>query len=218
MSHVATLTTRPSAVLAIPAAPALQAMTHFAAKLAFETDCSDVFSALTAGADDFILLDVRTEAAFLQQHAKGAQNLPHRQIRAERMALFPANKTFVVYCAGPHCNGADQAAYKIAALGYPVKLMIGGITGWAEENMPPPVAEVPPQLAALRHLSDVDLEAFDADDAGMAALAHLPGLRQLSLQTDRLVLGEQSFGATRARIQKDADTWQIRLSGLQRQK
>lgn len=136
MSIVTTLATTPSAVLTTPAAPAVQAMAHFAAKLAFETDCSDVFSALSSGANDFILLDVRAEAAFLQQHAKGAQNLPHRDISAERMALFPTGQTFVVYCAGPHCNGADQAAYKIAKLGYPVKLMIGGITGWADEGLP----------------------------------------------------------------------------------
>jgi|GEM_PF-53224 len=136
MSIVATLATTPSAVLTTPAAPAAIATAHFAAKLTFETDCSDVFSALANGANDFILLDVRSEAAFIQQHAKGAQNLPHRDINAERMALFPGGKTFVVYCAGPHCNGADQAAYKIAKLGYPVKLMIGGITGWADEGLP----------------------------------------------------------------------------------
>ena len=136
MTNDVILSSPPSAVLATPAAPAVKAMAHFAAKLAFETDCSDVFSALAAAADDFILLDVRSEAAFLQQHAKGAQNLPHRQISAERMALFPTGQTFVVYCAGPHCNGADQAAYKIAKLGYPVKLMIGGITGWADEGLP----------------------------------------------------------------------------------
>lgn len=136
MSIVTALIKPPSVVLATPAAPAAVATAHFAAKLAFETDCSDVFSALSAGAEDFILLDVRAEATFLQQHAKGAQNLPHRDISAERMALFPTGQTFVVYCAGPHCNGADKAAYKIAQLGYPVKLMLGGITGWADEGLP----------------------------------------------------------------------------------
>lgn len=131
-----TIESSPSAVLTTPAAAADLAVAHFGAKLAFETDCSDVFSALSAGANDFILLDVRGESAFVQMHAQGAQNLPHRQISAARMAQYPANKTFVVYCAGPHCNGADQAAYKIARLGYPVKLMIGGITGWADEGLP----------------------------------------------------------------------------------
>ena len=131
-----TIESSPSAVLTTPAAAADLAVAHFGAKLAFETDCSDVFSALSAGANDFILLDVRSESAFVQMHAQGAQNLPHRRISADRMAQYPANKTFVVYCAGPHCNGADQAAYKIARLGYPVKLMIGGITGWADEGLP----------------------------------------------------------------------------------
>jgi len=42
----------------------------------------------------------------------------------------------VVYCAGPHCNGADRAALKLAGLGRPVKLMLGGMTGWADESFP----------------------------------------------------------------------------------
>lgn len=49
------------------------------------------------------------------------------------MAEWPRETLFVVYCAGPHCNGADRAALKIARLGRPVKIMIGGITGWADE-------------------------------------------------------------------------------------
>jgi rhodanese-related sulfurtransferase len=43
---------------------------------------------------------------------------------------------FVVYCAGPHCNGAARAAVRLAALGRPVKLMAGGITGWLDEGFP----------------------------------------------------------------------------------
>jgi rhodanese-related sulfurtransferase len=41
---------------------------------------------------------------------------------------------FVVYCAGPHCNGTDKAALRLARLGLPVKVMIGGMTGWADEG------------------------------------------------------------------------------------
>ena len=56
------------------------------------------------------------------------------------MPLWPTSATwakstlFVVYCAGPHCNGANKAAVKLAALGYPVKEMIGGVTGWLDEG------------------------------------------------------------------------------------
>ena len=53
---------------------------------------------------------------------------------AERMAQWPAETLFVVYCAGPHCNGADRAALRLARLGIPVKVMIGGITGWEDEG------------------------------------------------------------------------------------
>jgi hypothetical protein len=37
-------------------------------------------------------------------------------------------------CAGPHCNGANKAAVRLAHLGLPVKMMIGGITGWLDEG------------------------------------------------------------------------------------
>ena len=36
--------------------------------------------------------------------------------------------------AGPHCNGASKAAVRLARLGLPVKMMIGGVTGWIDEG------------------------------------------------------------------------------------
>lgn len=123
-----------SSVSEIPASPSPQTVAHFAGRLAFETDCADVHAAFAAGEVDFVLLDVRGPNAFARAHVPGALNLPHRQMTAERMAEWPAEKLFVVYCAGPHCNGGDRAALRLAQLGRPVKLMIGGITGWADEG------------------------------------------------------------------------------------
>jgi rhodanese-related sulfurtransferase len=60
--------------------------------------------------------------------------LPHLQIREGRMAEYEIDTLFVVYCAGPHCNGADKAALNLASLGRPVKKMIGGVTGWIDEG------------------------------------------------------------------------------------
>jgi rhodanese-related sulfurtransferase len=124
-----------SSVAAIPAAPAAEAAAHFSRLLALETDCSDVQAAMTRpeGAD-FVLLDMRGPAAFARAHIPGAINLPHRLITAERMAEWPAGTLFVVYCAGPHCNGADRGALRLATLGRPVKLLLGGMTGWADEG------------------------------------------------------------------------------------
>lgn len=115
-------------------APSAAAINWFSQQLQFETDCSDVHSALRDGATDFVLLDVRSEAAYAEAHVPGAVNLPHRQISEQTLQALPTERLFVVYCAGPHCNGADQAALKIARLGYPVKIMIGGLLGYRDEG------------------------------------------------------------------------------------
>ena len=124
----------PNPVTETLAASPTQAIAHFAGKLAFETDCADVEAALRAGSSDFALLDVRGPVSFARAHVPGAVSLPRREITAERLAAWPEGTTFVVYCAGPHCNGADKAALAIATLGRPVKIMIGGVTGWADEG------------------------------------------------------------------------------------
>ncbi|GLH80805.1 rhodanese [Bradyrhizobium sp. SSBR45G] len=121
-------------VTEVPAAPSAQALQHFEDMLAFETDCWDVHESLRAPDPDFILVDVRGPASFAKGHIPGAINIPHRTLTAERMAEHPTNKVFVVYCAGPHCNGANRAAIRLASLGLPVKMMIGGITGWLDEG------------------------------------------------------------------------------------
>ena len=126
--------TMPNAVTQVPAAPSSEAAAHFAAEFSFETDCWDVHDALSRNAADFVLLDVRSPAMFAAGHVEGAINLPHGKITGRRMAEWPQSTTFVVYCAGPHCNGADKAALRLAELGRPVKLMIGGITGWRDEG------------------------------------------------------------------------------------
>ena len=124
----------PSRVAETPPAPPEAAALHFGQRLALETDCDDVHAALAGGALDFMLLDGRGPAAFAREHLPGALSLPHREITPERMAAWPAGTLFVVYCAGPHCNAADKAALRLARCGRPVKLMLGGVTGWRDEG------------------------------------------------------------------------------------
>lgn len=118
-----------------PAADADRAAAYFLQRLSVETDCDDVHSAITDDERDFVLLHVvGSPEAFARRHVPGAIHLRHRDIDAQRMAQWPADTLFVVYCAGPHCNGADRAALKLAQLGRPVKIMLGGLTGWADEG------------------------------------------------------------------------------------
>jgi len=123
-----------NAVNTIPAADPAIAVAHFRAALQFETDCSDVASALATGTPGFVLLDVRSPALFAQGHVPGAVNLPHGKIVESKLVDYPADTLFVTYCAGPHCNGATRGALRLAQLGRPVKVMIGGITGWLDEG------------------------------------------------------------------------------------
>ena len=72
----------PGPVSEIPAAAPDLAAAHYAAKLAFETDCSDVHAAFAGAKVDFVLLDVRSPALFAQSHLPGAINLPHGKMTA----------------------------------------------------------------------------------------------------------------------------------------
>lgn len=125
----------PSVVSQIPAADSGLALQHFESSFAFETDCWDVHHCLERGAD-FVLLDVRGHAAYARGHVAGAVSIPHAEISATRLAGYPSDTLFVVYCAGPHCNGGHRGAVRLARLGRPVKLMIGGMSGWLDEGFP----------------------------------------------------------------------------------
>ena len=104
----------------------------FAAKLACETDCSDVYHDIKQGEQTYILVDVRSVEAFTKSHAVTAINIPHEKIKEQYFAQYDVNTAFVVYCWGPGCNGASKAAFKIASLGFQVKEMIGGIHYWED--------------------------------------------------------------------------------------
>jgi len=123
-----------SLVTEIPPADPESAHAHFAACLRFETDCWDVHESMATGRPGFVLLDVRSAELYEKGHAAGAIHLPHRKIVESKLVQWPMETVFVVYCAGPHCNGAHKAAVRLAALKRPVKLMIGGITGWLDEG------------------------------------------------------------------------------------
>ena len=89
---------------------------------------------MRTGNMDFVLLDVRGPKLYEQAHVPGAINLPHGKMTATKLQEWPQETLFVVYCAGPHCNGTDRAALRLGKLGRKVKVMIGGMTGWSDEG------------------------------------------------------------------------------------
>lgn len=121
-------------VAKVPAAPAADAVAHFEKLFRFETDCWDVHAGLQRREPRFVVLDVRSPDAYAKGHVPGATNLPHARINERNLERFAQGTLFVVYCNGPHCNGADRGALRLAKLGRPVKKMIGGVTGWLDEG------------------------------------------------------------------------------------
>lgn len=109
------------------------AVAHFAAKLRFETDASDVVAALAAG-ERLVLVDTRNRASWDQGHAAPAIHMPRTEVASRAAAEIPLDVPVVVYCWSPGCNGADKAALEFAKLGYDVRLMIGGFEYWAREG------------------------------------------------------------------------------------
>ena len=112
-----------------------EAVRHFADKLRFETDPSDVKAALDAG-DRFVLVDSRGDAAWRQGRVAGAIHLPTAEIADRALAVIPIDHPVVVYCWGPGCNGSTRAALALSLLGFDVKEMIGGFEYWAREGLP----------------------------------------------------------------------------------
>jgi rhodanese-related sulfurtransferase len=110
------------------------ALEHFAAKLRYETDPSDVAAAFAAD-QDFALVDSRGHAAWHQGRIPGALHLPTAEIADRAEQLIPLSTPVVVYCWGPGCNGSTKAAIAFSRLGYSVREMIGGFEYWAREGL-----------------------------------------------------------------------------------
>lgn len=110
------------------------AIEHFAAKLRYETDPSDVAATLSAG-EPLVLVDTRGHAAWHQGRAVGAIHLPTAEIVERAASEIPPGTPVVVYCWGPGCNGATKAALQLSRLGYEVREMIGGFEYWAREGL-----------------------------------------------------------------------------------
>lgn len=84
------------------------------------------------GRTDCILLDVRTEEEFDEGHIPGAINLPNEAIAAEAPPELPdRDQLILVYCRSG--RRSQEAAEKLAALGYTQVLDFGGIQTWTGE-------------------------------------------------------------------------------------
>jgi rhodanese-related sulfurtransferase len=108
---------------------------YYAAKLAYETDASDVHAALAAG-QNIVVIDVRSDEAWAQGRVAGAVHMHYSEIARRAPVEVPADAAVVVYCWSPGCNAGAKGALEFAKLGYDVREMIGGFEYWVREGYP----------------------------------------------------------------------------------
>lgn len=108
-------------------------LSHYANKLAFETDSWDLKVALESG-EKVMVIDARSAEAYQQEHIPGAINIPHRTMNAEITKHLDKTALVVTYCDGIGCNASTKGAMNMTKLGFNVKELIGGLDWWKRDG------------------------------------------------------------------------------------
>ena len=127
-----------SHVLSTGVASPLEASAFFEAQLKFRTDPADLAADLLAGEADeggsIVVIDTRSPAHYAEGHIPGAISFPHRTMSPATTQGLSRDSVYVCYCDGIGCNGSTQGAYKLAALGFRVKELVGGPHWWRQDG------------------------------------------------------------------------------------
>lgn len=84
--------------------------------------------------ENYIILDVRTEEEYREQHIPNAINIPNENIGTKEIEELPDKEQMIlVYCRSG--NRSKQASQKLAELGYTNVFEFGGIKDWTGETV-----------------------------------------------------------------------------------
>jgi len=110
-------------------------MQYFEQKLEFEIDASDLHKLMHAG-EDVVVIDMRSAERYEEEHISGSINLPHATIDSVSTNDYSRASLYVSYCDGVGCNASTKGALRLAALGFRVKELTGGLRWWCSEGLP----------------------------------------------------------------------------------
>ena len=143
-----TASTKSSRVLRYLPGDTAASLAYFHAKLAYETDSSDVYNDLQEGITDFVVIDARSPESYGVERIPGAISVPHKQMNEQTTAFLPRHKVLVVYCDGIGCNASTKGAAKLTSLGFVAKELIGGLDWWKRDGYPVEGGQVNPNDTA----------------------------------------------------------------------
>ena len=111
----------------------IEQLVHYQAKLSFELDSADLYTAII-NQENIIIIDGRSPQAYQKEHIPGAVNLWHKDMSFHTTEYLDKNKIYICYCDGIGCNASTKAALKLLTLGFKVKELIGGLDWWKRDG------------------------------------------------------------------------------------
>jgi rhodanese-related sulfurtransferase len=126
----------PSAVLQFGRPEPFETASEMLNKLRFHTDSWDLAEDLKINHSAIVVIDARSHSTYLDAHIPGAVSFPHRTMNETAVAVLDRSKTYIVYCDGIGCNASTKGAYKLAALGFCTKELLGGLDWWRRDGHP----------------------------------------------------------------------------------
>jgi len=111
----------------------IEQLVHYQAKLSFELDSADLYTAII-NQENIIIIDGRSPEAYQKEHIPGAVNLWHKDMSFHTTEHLDKNKIYICYCDGIGCNASTKAALKLLTLGFEVKELIGGLDWWKRDG------------------------------------------------------------------------------------
>ena len=111
----------------------VEQLNYYQKKLTYEIDSWDLHIAIQEG-EDIVVVDGRSDSAFLKEHIPAAINLPYRDICSNSTNHLDKNKTYICYCDGIGCNASTKIALKLLSLGFKVRELLGGLDWWKHDG------------------------------------------------------------------------------------
>lgn len=101
---------------------------------AYQPISTEEAAAMMEEESNYVILDVRTEEEYNEEHIPNAINIPNETIGTEEIAELPDKEQLIfVYCRSG--NRSKRASQKLADLGYLNIVEFGGINDWTGETV-----------------------------------------------------------------------------------
>ena len=124
----------PTAQVAVPTQPT--ARIHWVGSFVNDRHPADLYAEIVAGTSNLVIVDARYPETYALEHLPGAISLPWREVDEATTAHLPREALYVVYCWNASCHASTKTAQRLAALGFKIKELHGGLQDWKKQGYP----------------------------------------------------------------------------------